>query len=163
MARNLINASQHGFLNKRSCATCMTSFLDRATHELDKGNSMLLLYLDFHKAFDRVPHHRLLLKLKSFGIVNPLYSWLTSFLQGRQQSVDILGNISSTLPISSGVIQGSVLGPLLFLIYVNDFSSVLQHGKMLVFGLYYSESLSFTQYSQIQYIRAKQKYATRGC
>ena len=114
MARNLIDPSQHGFLNKRSCATCMTSFLDRDTHDLDKGNSMLLLYLDIHKAFDRVPHHRLLLKFNSLGIVDPLYS----FLQGRQQSVDILGNISSTLPISSGVIQGSVLGPLLFLIYI---------------------------------------------
>ena len=63
MDRTLVDASQHGFLNQKSCATCMTSFLDRATHNLDNGNSLLLLYLDFHKAFDRVPH------LKSYILI----------------------------------------------------------------------------------------------
>ena len=87
---------------------------------LDKRLSTDVIFLDFEKAFDSVPHDRLLLKLERFGITGSLLSWLSNFLQGRSQRVVIEGCQSDWAPVTSGVPQGSILAPLLFILYVND-------------------------------------------
>ncbi len=82
---------------------------------------MDVIYLDFCKAFDKVPHQRLLLKLKSYGITGNLYNWIQDFLIGRTQRVVLNGKMSEWRNVNSGIPQGSVLGPILFLVYINDF------------------------------------------
>ena len=91
------------------------------------------IYLDFSKAFDSVPHRRLLLKLEAYGIKGSLLRWLESFLTGRRQRVAVNGNLSSWAPVDSGVPQGSVLGPLLFICYVNDMPEVV-HSALRMFA-----------------------------
>ena len=87
---------------------------------LDEGQPLDVSYLDFAKAFDSVPHKRLLSKLKTYGVRGKLLRWIESFLTGRLQRVLIQGDASSWCPVTSGIPQGSVLGPTLFIIYVND-------------------------------------------
>jgi retron-type reverse transcriptase len=94
--------------------------LDRFGKNLDMGLQTGILYLDIAKAFDNVDHKLLLQKLHQFGITDKILNWFTSYLTGRQQRVLVHGATSDSLTVTSGVPQGSIIGPLLFLIYVND-------------------------------------------
>ena len=114
----LINPSQHGFLKAKSCLTNLLCFLEEITKWVDDGSPVDVIYLDFQKAFDRVPHQRLIRKLKSRGKGNSIINWVEQWLTDSRVVVD--GEVSSWKSVLSGVAQGSVLGPILFLVYIND-------------------------------------------
>ena len=129
----LINPSQHGFLKAKSCLTNVLFFFEEITKWVDDGSPVDVIYLDFQKAFDNVPYQRLILKLKSHGMGISIINWIEQWLTGRRQRVVADGEVSSWKTVLSGVPQGSLLGPILLLVYINDLEEGVT-GKILKFA-----------------------------
>ena len=117
---DIFHSNQHGFRANHGCELQLTELITDITYNLDQGKETEVCVLDFSKAFDKVNHQKLLLKLARYGVNYQVIAWIEDFLTGRQQKVVVEGEESSVANVTSGVPQGSVIGPTMFLYYIND-------------------------------------------
>src|SRR5436190_23191810 len=127
VSNNIINTHQSGFRRYHSTETALLKVTDDIRLAMDRSQCTILILFDFSKAFDMVNHEILLEKLRILGFSDIALSWMGSYLSGRRQCVTHNNNTSEWKPVTCGVPQGSILGPLLFTIYVNDISKVLKY------------------------------------
>ena len=131
---NKLNQHQHGFRTGHSCLSQLLAHYEAILENLELNKDVDVVYLDFSKAFDKVDHGILLHKCRQMGITGKLGVWLHSFLTGREQRVAAAGEVSQLSAVISGVPQGSVLGPLLFLIHISDINTHVLHSSVASFA-----------------------------
>ena len=132
--KDLFNKNQHGFRSGRSCLSQLLEQFDLILNILDDDANADVIYLDFSKAFDKVDHQIVLQKIKQLGITGNIHHWLKSFLTDRYQSVVVNGVKSDPQRVISGVPQGSVLGPLIFLILIGDIDEEISYSDVKSFA-----------------------------
>ena len=128
---NLFSPRQFCFITGRSATLQLLRVLNIWTEILDQGGSLGIIYYDFMKAFDKVPHKRLFLKTNKYGITGNILGWIKSFLSDRTQCIKIKNSISKSARVTSGIPQGSALGPILFVLYINDLPEVVDNKSMM--------------------------------
>jgi len=151
----LITKHQHGFLAKHSTCSQLLECVNDWSVSINARNSVDVIYIDFQKAFDSVVHSKLIHKLSAYGIADNLLIWISSFLSNRSQSVRVGNSYSDFVPVTSGVPQGSVLGPLLFLIYINDIADLF--GTDLTVKLFADDVKMYVNISDINNVNLLQE------
>ena len=134
LANSIISDAQHGFRNKRSTVTQLLVTIDKWTKSLDEGYAIDAIYLDISKAFDSVSHSKLLKKLECIGIRGKLLKWFKAYLANRRQFVVVENCHSPYGFITSGIAQGSLLGPLLFIVFLNDLVDVIRNSDIKMYA-----------------------------
>ena len=133
-ANRILKDNQFGFRKNYSPQLALIKFINHILQQHDRGNFTVCVFLDLRKAFDTINHDILIKKLEHYGIRNQTLNWFVSYLSGRQQYTEINGVKSNKQVLKTGVPQGSILGPLLFLIYINDFVDSSDILKSILFA-----------------------------
>jgi hypothetical protein len=132
--KSVLSDCQHGFVSGRSVQTNLTAYIDYISTAFNNKHQVDSIYLDFSKAFDSIPHALLVHKLSSFGFEGNCLKWINSYLSGRIQRTVVDGKFSQWTPVLSGVPQGSIIGPLLFILYVNDLPLCVQSSNTILYA-----------------------------
>ena len=140
LTNGFLSDKQYGFIKERLTVLQLLKILDDWTSQLDAGKQVDVIYTDFEKAFDKVPHHALINKLLAYGLDNTLVQWIKDFLCSRKQRVGINGFFSQWFSVDSGITQGSILGPILFLALMICQSSA----ELITIYIFMQMMLSFT-------------------
>ena len=160
---NILTEVQHRFRRERSCESQLLETTDDLAYHLDQGNQVDVIVLDFRKAFDTVLHRRLLSKLDHLGIRGSIYGWIQAFLTDRKQKVVVDGAESTSESVLSGVPQGTVMGPLLFLLYINDLPQSIKSqvrlfaDDALIYHVIHNQSDHETLQADLQHLETWQR------